>query len=135
MKEYKVIITETLQKEVYIEADDEQAAINQAQKKYKNIDYILDADDFVDVEFDIEKTKMQMTNYEWIKNMSIEEMSDFLEKYGSDKFHEITDGFQCHKCSQKNVCVQCTKLDTYGVREWLEGELEIKKGEENNAKS
>ena len=53
MKEYAVRITETLHKDVYIEAESEEQAVEQAKKNYKNQDYILDADNFKGVEFEI----------------------------------------------------------------------------------
>lgn len=53
MKEYKVRITETLQADVYVEAEDAQSAVEQAQANWKKQEYILDADNFKGVEFDI----------------------------------------------------------------------------------
>lgn len=53
MKEYKVRITETLQLDVYVEAEDAQSAIEQAQANWKKQEYILDADNFKGVEFSI----------------------------------------------------------------------------------
>lgn len=53
MKEFKVRITETLQKDVYVEAKDAQSAVEQAKKNYKEQDYILDGDNFTGVEFEI----------------------------------------------------------------------------------
>lgn len=53
MKEYKVRITETLQMDVYIEAETEEQAIEQAKKNYKNQDYILDAQHFKCVDFEL----------------------------------------------------------------------------------
>lgn len=53
MKEFKVRITETLQMDVYVEAEDAQSAVEQAQANWKKQEYILDADNFKGVEFDI----------------------------------------------------------------------------------
>lgn len=53
MKEFKVRITETLQLDVYIEAESEEKAIEQAKKNYDEQDYILDADHFKGVEFGV----------------------------------------------------------------------------------
>lgn len=63
------------------------------------------------------------TNYDRIIKMSVEELATFLEKNGSDDFHEITDRAQCRKCETRN-CIECPYLDTYGVKEWLESEVE-----------
>ena len=46
MKEHTVIITETLQKEVVVEAKTSREALKVAKEKWDNGDYILDADDF-----------------------------------------------------------------------------------------
>lgn len=65
-----------------------------------------------------------MTNFEYIKSMSIEELAQFLEENGSNEFHEMTDGFQCRMCERryKLACEadECPYLDTYGVKRWLE---------------
>lgn len=53
MKEFKVRITETLQMDVYIEAEDSQSAVEQAQANWKKQEYILDADHFKGVEFSV----------------------------------------------------------------------------------
>lgn len=71
-----------------------------------------------------------MTQYERIRNMTIEEMAEFLEKNGSDKFHEKTDGYQCRACHLRinGKCELadddlCPFMDTYGVKQWLESEV------------
>ena len=46
MKEHTVIITETLQKEVVVEAKTRQDATEIVREQWKNGDYILDAEDF-----------------------------------------------------------------------------------------
>lgn len=51
MGEYEVVITETLRKVITVEAQSLQEALNDVKADYKNGEYILDADDFVDVEF------------------------------------------------------------------------------------
>ena len=53
MKEYKVLITETLQKTVIVEASSEQEAHRRATDAWKNSEYILDADAFQGVEFHV----------------------------------------------------------------------------------
>ena len=71
----------------------------------------------------------QITNYERIKSMSLEELAEFLEKNGSDEFHEMTDSNQCRECERrlKLVCnaEDCPYMDTYGVKQWLESEVEL----------
>ena len=53
MKEYKVLITETLQKTVIVEAASEQEAHKRASDAWKNAEYILDSDNFQGVEFHV----------------------------------------------------------------------------------
>lgn len=52
-KEYKVMITETLQKTVIVEAESEQEARRRVSDAWKNAEYILDADSFQGVEFHV----------------------------------------------------------------------------------
>ena len=52
-KEYKVLITETLQKTVIVEAENEQEAHRRVSDAWKNSEYILDADSFQGVEFHV----------------------------------------------------------------------------------
>lgn len=52
MPKYKVTLTETLQREVEIEADDINDAINIAQEMYDNSEIILDETDYKGVEID-----------------------------------------------------------------------------------
>lgn len=51
MKIYKIEITETLQKIIEIEADNEEDALHKVMRMYKNEEVILDYDNFVDVSF------------------------------------------------------------------------------------
>ena len=53
MKEYKVLITETLQKAVIVSAASEQEAHRRVSDAWKNAEYTLDADDFQGVEFHV----------------------------------------------------------------------------------
>jgi len=57
MQIYTVKITETLEKLIHIEADSEQNAINEVVKSYNLAEdgYVLSADNFADVKFEIEK--------------------------------------------------------------------------------
>ena len=53
MKEFKVEITETLQKTITIIAKDENAAIREARDLYFDEEVVLDSDDYVDTDFEI----------------------------------------------------------------------------------
>lgn len=58
MKKYRVEITETLQYQEVIEAENEQEAIRKMKEKYENQDIILDESNYVSTEFDVlEKVK------------------------------------------------------------------------------
>lgn len=52
-KEYKVLITEALQKTVIVEVASEQEAHKRASDAWKNAEYILDAECFQGVEFHV----------------------------------------------------------------------------------
>ena len=53
MPEFEVTIVETLTKSVSLEAEDEGEAFWQVCKGWKNEDYILYPEDFLDVEFEV----------------------------------------------------------------------------------
>ena len=53
MREYVVKITEILEKVVFINADNQEDAHKRVREDYKNGEYILNADNFVDVEFEL----------------------------------------------------------------------------------
>ena len=53
MKEYKVLITETLQKAVIVEATSEQEAHRRVSDAWKNAEYTMDTEDFQGVEFHV----------------------------------------------------------------------------------
>ena len=55
MKEYAVKITETLEKIVYVQADNPLEAEELAQENYNRSKYILDADNFVGASFEVER--------------------------------------------------------------------------------
>lgn len=48
---FNIEITETLQKIIEIEADNEEDALHKVMRMYKNEEVILDYDNFVDVSF------------------------------------------------------------------------------------
>ena len=52
-KEYKVLITETLQKTVIVEAETETEAHKRASDAWKNAEYLLDEKNFRGVEFHV----------------------------------------------------------------------------------
>lgn len=54
-KQYNVTITETLQRTILVEADNEQHALNMIQDDYDNDNIVLDYSDFQNVEFDAER--------------------------------------------------------------------------------
>lgn len=52
-KTYKVLITETLQMTVFVDAASEQEAHRRVSDAWKNSEYILDAENFQGVEFHV----------------------------------------------------------------------------------
>lgn len=54
-KQYNVTITETLQRTILVEADNEQHALNMVQDDYNNDNIVLDYSDFQNVDFDAER--------------------------------------------------------------------------------
>ena len=52
-KTYGFVIIETLQREVEIEAYDEDDAFDRIDKMYRNAEIVLDADDFSDYEINL----------------------------------------------------------------------------------
>lgn len=53
MKTYKIEITETLQRTIEIEAENEDDALQGVKEFYDDCDIVLDANNFVDVEFSV----------------------------------------------------------------------------------
>ena len=53
MRQYKVLVTETFQKLVAIEAESAEDARQRAEDAWRNTEYILDIDDFQDVNFHV----------------------------------------------------------------------------------
>lgn len=51
MKKFNIEITETIQKTIEVEADNEQTALHSVMKMYKNSEVILTDEDFIDVDF------------------------------------------------------------------------------------
>ena len=50
-KEFVVYITETLQRKVVVEANNDNEALNQVVDQYNNGEIVLDYNDYLDVEF------------------------------------------------------------------------------------
>lgn len=48
---YEVTITETLQRTIIVEADNQSEAEEIVEKRWINVEYVLNASDFVDVDF------------------------------------------------------------------------------------
>jgi hypothetical protein len=55
MKTFKVTITETLKREIYVEAEDSEEAELLAQTQYYNGDHILDSEDYETTTFEAEE--------------------------------------------------------------------------------
>ena len=53
MPKYNVQITETLQRIIEVEAEDEDMAIEQIEGSYQDCDIVLDAEDFKDVDYEV----------------------------------------------------------------------------------
>ena len=53
MKRYKVLVTEIYQKLISIEAESAQDAHQRAEDAWRNTEYLLDIDDFQDVNFHV----------------------------------------------------------------------------------
>ena len=51
MKEFDINIRETLETQVTVEADNEEHALREAERRWKDGEYILDADNFQGVDF------------------------------------------------------------------------------------
>lgn len=53
MKSFTVEITETLRRTVTVEARDPDEAINKVRSAWRNSEYVLDADDFLEAGFEV----------------------------------------------------------------------------------
>ena len=53
MKKFNVEITETLRRNVVVEAYDEREAENAVREKWHKSEYVLDADDFLEAGFEV----------------------------------------------------------------------------------
>jgi len=59
LREFEVTITETLKMKVTVEAKDRLEAEQIVSDKWRDSEYILDADDFIDVEFEAAAVKLE----------------------------------------------------------------------------
>ena len=53
MKKFTVEITETLQRQIEVEAEDENEAISKVEDMYRNEEVVLDSGDYIDTDFNI----------------------------------------------------------------------------------
>ena len=53
MKTYRVVVTETLQRIVYIDAKSAEEAKDKAEERYRNEDIVLDSSDYQDTEIEV----------------------------------------------------------------------------------
>ena len=63
-KNYKVTITEVLKMTVDVEAEDEREAEQIVSDRWRDSDYILDADDFDGVDYDVEYVERLRDDYD-----------------------------------------------------------------------
>lgn len=87
MKTFDLVVTETLQREVEIEAEEESIAIEELEKKYNDGEIVLDYSDLIDTEF---------SNCKYTKKdiQVLDQISTFCENECSE----------CNCCSEDN-CV------------------------------
>lgn len=53
MKTYRVVVTETLQRTVYIDAKSAEEAKGTVEERYRNEEIVLSADDYQDTEIEV----------------------------------------------------------------------------------
>lgn len=83
MKEYKVTITETLQMNVFVEAGSQWEAEQIVSDGWRNGEYVLDSDHFVDVDFEAEDTQPKI-------EMSYAELSSLFRSVNDKRLPAIT---------------------------------------------
>lgn len=62
-KVFKITVEETLAREIEVEAYDVDDAITIVKSQYRNGDIVLDADDFVDVEYLVQDKDIQEPSF------------------------------------------------------------------------
>ncbi len=75
MSKYKIMVTETLQREIEVEADNFDKAIERVEEMYYDSEIILDSEDYVSVNFDnaqeLEVDKSQITDFINFKDLEM----------------------------------------------------------------
>lgn len=116
MKEYKVKIKETLEKDVFVLAENADDAEDKAEKKWKDQDFILDAEDFKGVEFHT-VGMVGKTPY----NVRVEERLSrgvVIFAYDADEAHDIAENL----CNNGNIDLDSTdfigrEIEVVGIAE------------------
>lgn len=57
MKEYQVVVTETLERTITVEARNAAEAKEIVEQQWRNSDHVLDSDDYAGVKFTVPKTR------------------------------------------------------------------------------
>ena len=88
MKNFKVTITETLEREIILDAKSAEHAVDIVERKYKNEEIILDAEDYVLTEFKVELESEKPTfSKETVKNVVV--LSYSPTKWSTEDLYEI----------------------------------------------
>ena len=64
MKKFNIEITETLQRQIEMEADNYETALAIVKKKYRNSEIILDSNDYIDTDFRLITVSKSKEQYE-----------------------------------------------------------------------
>lgn len=123
MPKHKVMLTETLQREVEIEADDMSEAINMAQEMYDNSEIILDETDYRGVEINEAPIELKKDNV--ASNLNYENgfaKNEFLQ-YMYSKFPSVYHNSYSRELLE-NVVNYCTS-NTFDVKNKLVPTLDI----------
>ena len=64
MNKYTIEITETLQRQIEIEANDHDEAFKIIKRKYRNGEIVLDSNDYIDTDFHLIKETKSRENLE-----------------------------------------------------------------------
>lgn len=116
MKEYKVKIKETLEKYVFVLAENADDAADKVEKKWKDQDFILDAEDFKGVEFHT-VGMVGKTPY----NVRVEERLSrgvVIFAHDADEAHDIAENL----CNNGNIDLDSTdfigrEIEVVGIAE------------------
>lgn len=83
-KEFSINIRETLETQVAVEAESEEAALREVERRWKNGEYILDADNFQGVDF-------WAADHPPVKHIDAREKIDWFELFLS-RMRDYSDG-------------------------------------------